>query len=308
MKDRLFLLGVLIVLGMGWGLTQPLIKIAVSGGYRHLGLIFWQFVIGGAFLALIVVFTGRDLPFGRKQIWFYVLIAIIGTLMPNAASYEAARVLPAGILSILISLVPMFAFPIALVLGTDRFSWSRLGGLSFGMAGVFLLVGPDASLPQKAMVAMIPLALIAPAFYGLEGNLVAKWGMFGCDPFQVLLGASLVGALLSGPMALASGTWIDPRPPWSLPDLALVLSSLIHAMTYTGYVWLVARAGAVFAAQVSYLVTGFGIAWAMLILSETYSSFIWAALALIFIGVFMVQPRRNESLDAVVSLGDDTGN
>jgi len=88
----------------------------------------------------------------------------------------------------------------------------------------------------------------------------------------------------------------------------LVLSSLIHAMTYTGYVWLVARAGAVFAAQVSYLVTGFGIAWAMLILSETYSSYIWAALALIFIGVFMVQPRRNESLDAVVSLGDDTGN
>jgi drug/metabolite transporter (DMT)-like permease len=45
-------------------------------------------------------------------------------------------------------------------------------------------------------------------------------------------------------------------------------SSVAHALAYAGYVWMVGRAGAVFAAQVSYLVTAFGIFWAWLIFWE----------------------------------------
>lgn len=32
----------LILMGAGWGATQPLSKIAVSEGYRHFGIIVWQ--------------------------------------------------------------------------------------------------------------------------------------------------------------------------------------------------------------------------------------------------------------------------
>jgi drug/metabolite transporter (DMT)-like permease len=64
------------------------------------------------------------------------------------------------------------------------------------------------------------------------------------------------------------------------------------------------RAGAVFAAQVSYLVTGFGVLWSMMILSERYSPFIWAALVLVLLGVALVQPRRRESLAEAEAIGD----
>ncbi|MCP4818147.1 MAG: EamA/RhaT family transporter, partial [Shimia sp.] len=37
--------GILLAIGAGWGLTQPLTKIAVSEGYEPLGLIFWQLAI-----------------------------------------------------------------------------------------------------------------------------------------------------------------------------------------------------------------------------------------------------------------------
>jgi hypothetical protein len=62
-----------------------------------------------------------------------------------------------------------------------------------------------------------------------------------------------------------TGHFIDPRGPWGAPEAAIVLSSLVHAGVYAGYVWMVGRAGAVFAAQVSYLVTPFGVLWAMAI-------------------------------------------
>ncbi|MFP4273591.1 MAG: DMT family transporter [Paracoccaceae bacterium] len=300
------LIALLAVLGAGWGMTQPLAKIAVSEGYRHFGLVFWQLAIGAAALGLLNALRGRGLPVSARHMRLYLLIALIGTVLPNSASYQAAVHLPSGVLSILLSLVPIFAFPIALGLGIDRFSARRLAGLAAGLMGVVLLVAPEASLPDRAMVAWIPVALIAPFFYGLEGNVVAKWGTAGLDPIQLLFGASLVGMGLAAPLALATGQWIAPPAPadWGAPDIALVASALIHASVYAGYVWLVGRAGSVFAAQVSYLVTAFGILWARLLLGESYSPWIWASLGLIMAGLVLVQPRPRGGLAPLPPIPD----
>ena len=195
-RERLGLAALLALLGAGWGLTLPLGKIAVSGGYLPFGLIVWQQVIGVVVLGALTHLGGRALPLSARHLRLYLVIALLGTVLPNAASFAAARHLPAGVLSITISMVPMFAFPIALLLGIDRLSWARVLGLCAGFAGVCLIVGPEASLPERAMVAFVPLALIAPFFYAVEGNVVAKWGTLGVGPVQVLYGASAVGLLL----------------------------------------------------------------------------------------------------------------
>ena len=231
-------------------------------------------------------------------------IAFIGTLIPNSATYEAIRHLPSGLISIFLALVPMFAFPVALALGNERFETKRFLGLILGMIGVLLIVGPEASLPDRALIVFVPLALIAPFFYGLEGNAVAKWGTAGLNPVEVLFGASLLGAVIALPVALATGTFIDPRPPWAAPDFAILASGLIHVVVYSGYVWMVGRAGPVFAVQVSYLVTGFGVLWAMLILGERFSGWVWAAMGVMMIGMFLVQPRiRAKDLETAEKTG-----
>jgi drug/metabolite transporter (DMT)-like permease len=296
-RDWLVLWALLICLGALWGITQPLAKIAVSDGYRHFGIIFWQFVIGAALLLLVNGLRGGRLPFTSRHVALYVIIALIGTLLPNSASYTAAIHLPSGVLSIVLSLIPMMAFPIALMLGMDRFSATRLLGLLLGLGAIILIAAPEASLPDPAMVWWLPMALVAPAFYAVEGNFVARYGTEGLDAVQVLLGASLIGVALSAPLAIMTGQFISPLPPYGLPDLAIIGSATAHALAYTGYVWIVGRAGAVFAAQVSYLVTGFGIFWAKLILGESYSPWIWAAMGLMFIGLFLVQPRKADPVE-----------
>ena len=295
-RDRLTLLALLVLIGAAWGITQPFAKIAVSEGYRHFGIIFWQFVLGGALLAAINRVRGGGLPMEARHLALYTIIALIGTHLPNSASYTAAIHLPSGILSIVLSLVPMMSFPIALALGMDRFSALRFTGLLLGLAAILMIALPDTSLPDASMVWWLPMALVAPAFYAVEGNFVARYGTEGLDPVQVLLGASLVGAILALPLALMTGQWISPLPPWGAPDLAILGSSTAHALAYAGYVWMVGRAGAVFAAQVSYLVTAFGILWAWLLLGETYSGWVWAAIALMFAGLFLVQPRPRAAL------------
>ncbi|WP_299964267.1 DMT family transporter [uncultured Roseobacter sp.] len=298
--ERLMLTVVLLVLGAGWGITMPLTKIAVSTGFGHFGLIFWQLVIGVVLMSLLLLLRGKGLPRpfqrgpGPWRVW--AVIALVGTLVPNTASYQAAVHLPAGIMAILLSMIPMFAFPVALGMGLDRFSWRRLGGLVAGLTGVLLIVGPGARIAGDIPVFWVGVALIAGMCYAMEGNIVAKWGTAGMDPVEVLWGASLLGAIAVLPLTLLTGQFIPPGALNSTAGHALIGAALAHTGVYAGYVWLVGRAGAVFAVQVSYLVTGFGVFWAKLILDEAYVGVIWAALLMMFAGLYLVQPRPKPAL------------
>lgn len=290
---------------MGWALTQPLMKISVSTGHKHFGLIFWQLAVMSFALAIINLARRKPLPLAPRYLVRYCLIALIGTLIPNSITYQAAVHLPAGLLSIIISLVPMFALLMAIGIRMERFSPIRSLGVVFGAIAMILLIAPSESLPDPTMAGWIAILAISPFMYALEGTWVAKYGILDLDPVSLLLGASLVGFVVALPLAISTKQWVDMSQPWGKAEWALHGSSLIHAFIYSAYVWLVRRAGSVFASQVSYLVTGFGVVFAILILGETYSYWVWTALVVMLAGLFLVQPRGAESLVVACDTSDN---
>ncbi len=294
MTSRLVLAVFLVALGAAWGLTQPLSKIAVSAGYPAFGLIFWQLVICAVLLGAITLARGKGLPLTGPALRFYVVIAVIGTLVPNFTFYTAIAHLPSGIMSVVISAVPMMAFLMGLALGTERTSPGRLAGLGLGAAGVALIAAPGASLPAGAGP-WLAVALVGPLFYAAEATWVARNGTAGLDPVQAMFGASVAGAVLCLPLTLAAGQFIDPfaRAP-GRPEAAFAAASVLHGLAYAGYVWLAARAGGTFAAQSSYLITAMGVIWAMLLLGERFSPAAWVALVFVLAGVALVQPRLRQ--------------
>ena len=60
------------------------------------------------------------------------------------------------------------------------------------------------------------------------------------------------------------------------------------------FIYLIAYAGPVFATQVAYLVTIFGVAWGMVIFDERHSVWIWLSLAVMLAGLALVRPRKHE--------------
>ena len=260
-----------------------------------LGLIFWQFVIGVVLLGAMIVARGSFPRITAGSLRLFVLIAFIGTILPNYASYSAAVHVPGYALAICIAAVPMFAFPIAIAIGNERFSTRRFLGLISGMAGVAILVLPEASLPDKMAVLFIPVALAAPFFYGIEGNYIAKFGTLHHNAIETLWGASLIGMIVVLPLTLWSGQWINPMNGIGAPELALVASAVLHALVYAGYVWLVARVGATFAAQVSYFVTLFGVAWSVVLLNESLTIYLFVALGFMLIGMALVSPKKTDA-------------
>src|SRR4028118_320679 len=106
---RLLYVAVLVACGVSWGSTQSLGKLAVSTGHGAWGLIFWQFVIGSAVMGAAALLRGRRLVVTRRSLVFAVVVALTGTLLPSTTFYLAVAHLPAGIMSLLISTVPLAA-------------------------------------------------------------------------------------------------------------------------------------------------------------------------------------------------------
>ena len=296
MKERWLYPGFLVLLGLGWGSTQPLGKIAASTGHKPFGLIFWQLLVCVVVLGGLTLLRGKRLPLNAAALRFYVVIAVLGTLVPNATFYISIARLPAGIMSILISVVPLIAFPIALALGAERFSRRRAAGLALGMIGVCLIALPSASLPDPRMAAFLPLAMVGPLFYALESTYVARANFDGMDAVQAMFGASLMGLILCAPIMLALGHWFAMPLPPGRAEGALILSSVLHALLYAGFVWLASKAGAVFASQCSYVVTAAGLCWAMVLLGERFSPLVWLTAAVMLAGISLVQPGKRSAI------------
>ncbi len=295
----IYLFAILIVMGVSWGATLPLMKIAVSTGHQPLGIIVWQLLIAAVLLTVYCYLKKIRPRTDRRTLIYYLMIALLGTLLPNSFSFFAIRHIPAGVYSIIIASVPMFALLIALSLRLECFSMVRMLGVLLGISAIVLLIGPNTSLPDPQKAIFVLVALMAPFFYGLEGNYIETQSHHNYDPVATIFGASIIGVLLAVPLALATGSWVDLTKSFGPPEIALVSAAFIHTVVYVSFVWVVSVSGAVFACQVAYIVTISGVSISAIFLGETYSGWVWAALVLMLCGLAMVQPRDIGSQQSV---------
>ena len=266
MKRNLILIAALVLIAAIWALTFPLTKIAVLGGYRNFGIIFWSSTITVFVLGAIVAMRGLVVSLQPAALLRYFFVAFFGTILPSASSYTAAEHLPAGVITVCMPMIPLLSLPLAIIMGLDSATPGRLLGLALGLSGVLLITLPDASLPDPAQAGYVLLAMLAVLFYAIEGVGLGRMGRAGLDPIQLLLGASIVASIATLPIALVTGTLIIPVLPFSKAEIAVVLSGLANTAAYVGFVWMIGSGGAVFASQVAYLVTGFGVLWSMILL------------------------------------------
>lgn len=267
-------------------------KFILNAGHAPIGILAWENLLIAITLFLYKKVRREPIPLHGRAIRFYVLVGLLGTLLPGFCSYTAISQLPAGIMSIIFASVPMFSLSIALIAGLERFAMIRVVGVLLGMGAIVLLIGPSTSLPDPAKVAFVFVGLLAPFFYGFEGNYIDARKPEDVDAINALLGGSVLVTVVAGSIAWRGGDLIDITQPWTAPLWVLFFVSLIHAFAYAGFIWLIGKTGAVFASQVSYIVTMTGVVASLIYLGESYSLYVWTALVLMLGGLALVQPRK----------------
>ena len=77
-------------------------------------------------------------------------------------------------------------------------------------------------------------------------------------------------------------------------EMLVLLMGLVGAASLLLAFRLVATAGAVFYSQSAYAMTIAGVVWGMLLLSEELAPLAWLAFAIIVLGMYLVEPKRND--------------
>ncbi len=282
----------LVAVGAAWGAGAPLVRIARLDGYTPFAIVFWHSVLGLLTLGGILMIRRRlSIPRDPASLKLYLAVALFGIVLPHLAAFWALAHVPAAAHSVIIALVPLFALMLALGLRIERFRVVRFLGLMLGAGAVALLILPEASLPPGTANAFVLVSMIAPLCYALEGLVISHFSRSQAGPMQTLFGATAIALVLVAPFALAGGAGAMPLQPWAAAEWAVAISGIGGALAYAGYVAILRRAGSVFGAQVAYVVTASGVFWAMLLLGERPSPWLWGALALLFAGLLLVQPR-----------------
>ena len=131
---------VLLVAGVGWGLSFTLAKIAAIGGAHPLGITFWQCTTGAALMIAFTRTRSRAQTMKPGPIWLYVACGLLGLVIPNTAFFYAASRVSAGVLAITIAIVPILTYAISAVCGLERFTRLKALVISVRNISVFLSV------------------------------------------------------------------------------------------------------------------------------------------------------------------------
>lgn len=280
----------LVAIGVAWGSTQLFSKIVVTAGHHPFGISFAATALGAVVLTVAMVVTGRRLPLRRSDLVFYGICGLVGTALPNSVSYFAYQELQVGVISIVMATVPMVTMLGALALRMERPEALRMAGITLGGVSVLLLVVPETSLPSPEQAIWVLLPVITSVSYSIENLYLARANRVDLDPMQVLCGLFWAALVLLTPVVAGTGSWMGLGR-FDQAEMALGAMTLAHLGAYGGFVWLIGRAGPVFAAQVGYVVTLTGVVLGMAVLGESHSAWVWAALATMLAGLALVQPR-----------------
>ena len=289
---------ILIILGLGWGLSFTLGKIAITAGGTPIGLTFWQSLFSGLILLAYVFFRHGKIIIPKIMFIPIVIITFLSVVIPNIIFYACIEHLDAGVLSISVSVIPLFTYLIAMGLRMDKFKVRRVIGLITGFCALLILILPENSLPDKRDIPWVLLALNCALCYALENIYIDRLALQNFGPIRLVCAVSFVSAIITFLLSLVMDQFFILQP----TNLYLFISTLglgfISATAYSIFIYLIGRAGSVFSSQVGYLVTFFGVVWGIIILGESHSVFVWISLAMIMMGIFLVQPKQtSESTD-----------
>ncbi len=285
---------VLLVMGVAWGYTVILAKVITAGGGHPFGIAMWTSVLGAGFLLVFIAVWRRPISLRRDLLWLYAVCGLLGVVVPAVSFYFAAPHLPAGVLSITVTVGPILTFLFSAFFGLERFASLRVLGVAFGVLAVALLVVPETSLTDPSAVPWVLLACVPGLCYALENMILTFRLPDGVSPFTVACGNFLVSSVVLVGVVVATDTFVPLAWPWGVVEWSLAGMAAINAVCFGLVIYLITYAGVVFSTQVAYLITISGVAWGIVIFDEQHSVWVWLSLACILMGLTLIRPRRRK--------------
>jgi drug/metabolite transporter (DMT)-like permease len=282
----------LLFLSVLWGGSFFFVGVAVSE-IPPFTLVFMRVFLAALILLVIVHAMGLRMP-SDPRIWAaFLLLGFLGNAAPFSLLVWGQTHIASGLASILNATTPLTTIVIAHFLTADeKMTGGRLAAVFLGLAGVAVMIGPDALSDLGVNVAAQFACLGAAVFYGFAGVFGRRFNRLGVSPMVTATGQVIGSSILLLPVALV----VDR--PWTLapPGAASIasvfaLAAFSTALAYVVFFRALVTAGATRLALVTFLIPVTAILLGALVLGEQLQSRHFAGMALIGAGLAAVDGR-----------------
>ena len=289
-KSLAFEFALLGTLACLWGSSYLLIKVALTS-FPPITLMAIRVTLAAAFLVTVMRVRGDRLPRDGHTLRMLFVQSLLNSSVAWLALAWGQQYLASGLAGVLNSTSPLFVFLLTGLSAGATKSMPKLAGVLLGFVGVTLVVGLGAlqGLGQQALAqAAVLFAAFLYACAAINGKRLAH-----VSPLATATGTMLWALITLVPLSLAFDQ------PWTIvPTAKASLAAATLAILGTGvaliiYFRLIKTLGSMGVASQSYLRAGVSVMLGMVILGEQLSGTVLIGLAIIIVGVALINwPAR----------------
>lgn len=283
-KDWLSLL-LLILL---WGTSFMFTAVSLHS-FSPVGIVTLRVLIAAIILTLFMYAKGLRLPVDPLVWAMFLLLGIMGNLLPFLLISTGQKDVSSGIAGLLMAFMPLATMILAhyFVLG-ESLNRFKILGFVLGITGVAIVLSPSLVGAHSNLLSGL-LILLATFSYAINAILVRRLPSY--NPFVTAAGVMIVSSIVIVPL------WLWQDLPWQQSySLKATLSVLWLGIGPTAFATItlfavIATAGPTFLSYINYVIPVVAYFTGALILGEVIEWHSLAALLLIILGIALTRKR-----------------
>ena len=273
-----------------WGFAFGLIAIGLEG-FHPVTVVWARLGLGAVVMWVVFLFRSGQLPGQPIWLWRMAALSMLGNLLPFSLIAWAEQSVPSGEAGMLMALMPITTLIMGhYFLSHEKLTVPRVLGVALGLAGVSLILGDDlwqTGSPERLWGQLA--ILIATVAYAANGIYTKR--LPAIDPVTVTAGSLTVGTVLLTPWMIYFQGPVEIGSHLDAVGAVFLLGVFATGVATWVYFIVVLEVGPGFLSTINYLIPGMALLFGIVVLAEPAGLLQLAALALILLGVWLIQPR-----------------
>ena len=281
-------IALLFVLSSLWALHFSLVKL-VEADDSPLTILVSLLAVLCALFFILLLLQNKLFKFTFKKSLFFSVAGMFAYIIPLSVEFVVAPKIEAGILTLIVSVVPVFTLIVIWIFRLLNVTIKLVIGTLSGLAGLLIIFYGNNDNTSVSVWAVY--ALIIPLSYAFDAIFMEKFWPRNLDSTQVAFGettASLIFVIL---LSIFYGNKYYDHFQWFTISSFWILAFVTFIEVWL-FFYILNKVGAVFVNLSSYLVMPAGFLWGFLIFGETFTFIKFISTLLICISIFMIANQQ----------------
>lgn len=283
------------ILALIWSSSYLAIKLGIQS-ISPLTLVALRMLIGTAILFAALRYRSLSLPFDVASWRVFLVSGVMGSILPFSLISYGEIYVQSGLSALLMGIAPVVTVLFAPLAHRDeRLTGSAIAGISVGVLGLIVLIGPGALGGIGSHLSGQFAILGAALCYAFTTLYVRKHATHSA--LQMATGSMIVGTFIIVVLALLFEAPFAGPPPSQSSMLAVIYLGLFPtALATLIYFYLVPRIGAARLSQVNFVVPVAGALFGVALLGETLGSNAIISMLLILLAIYLVTRKTSAQI------------